>query len=89
MDTVDTDVLDTGQVSSNRGRDTNYTFSELVAGSGCGLDLGLPIDLFRWIDRLRVELGPFELGFYEVCHVESQADGVMRTRSGLWTDALG
>jgi hypothetical protein len=70
LDTVDTDVLDTGQVSSNR-RNTYHASSELVTGSGGGLDLDLPINLFRQVKRLRVELEPFELGFYEVCHVES------------------
>jgi hypothetical protein len=62
--TVGTDVPDTGQVSNNRGRDTNNTGSQLATECRCGLDLGLPINLFRRINRLRVELGPFELGFY-------------------------
>ena len=68
VSTMCADVLDTSQVSCNR-RNANYTRSELVARSGCGFDLDLPINLFRQIKRFWVELEPFELGIYEVCHL--------------------
>ena len=71
---VGTDVLDASQVSGNR-RNAYYTCSELVARSGRGLDLDLPINLFRQIKRLRVELKPFELGFYEVRHLGGWTEG--------------
>ena len=67
---VDTNVLVTSQVSSDCGN-AYYACSKLVAGSGRGLDLDLSMNLFREVECLRVELEPFELGFYEVCHLES------------------
>lgn len=67
--TVVTNVLDTSQIGRNR-RNAYYTRSELVARPRCGLDLDLPMNLFRQIERLRVKLKPFELGLYEVRHLE-------------------
>ena len=89
VNAVGTNVLDTSQVSSDC-RDAYYSRSELVARPRRGLDLDLPVNLFCEIKYLRVELEPFELGFDEVCHLESwterrqtreQANKVMSTRS--------